>query len=106
MARRKRTPKPILRRITITLGGRHVKTVRDRISLRQADRELPVTPSPLHGPGAAYTFKRRIKTVSIEFEYSVVGNVIDDLVHVEQHELNPADTIYNVRHGGERGTVL
>jgi len=104
--RRKRTPRPIMRRITVTCGG-ETKTFKRRITLRQANVECPVTDSPFCTKGDTFKFSRRVLMVRLEFEYEAVEHLVPEhLVMSSRVDLNPAGTIANVRAGGERGAVL
>ncbi|HEV2293796.1 MAG TPA: hypothetical protein VGR35_08060 [Tepidisphaeraceae bacterium] len=94
--KRKKAKKPILRKITITIGGKHVRTVRQRITLRQAIRECG--DDRWHSKGEEYHFTavaRRL--VRVRFSYLAAEELIDDLNHCV--DMNTGDAVMIIRKG-------
>jgi hypothetical protein len=85
MARRKKTPKLIQRRIEITIGGRHAKTIRDRITVKQANAECPGPGgfSFFTGRGCKAHFNRRVLNVKLRFEYEQLQSEDFHVVHID-----------------------
>src|SRR3954466_15479470 len=97
--RRRRTPRPIMRRVTVTCGGEQ-KTFKKRITLRQANREVPVDYSPFCTKGDKFKFSRNVLILRLRIvaEYEAVEHLVPEhLVMSSKIDLDPAGTIANVR---------
>lgn len=75
MARRRKPAKNVRRRILFKVGGRTVKTVRDRITEGAAARELG---RELLGVDVEVWLKRRLgRSVRVEIGYTLLGSAFD-----------------------------
>jgi hypothetical protein len=96
MSKRKRTnPRPILRRITIKLHGRTVKVHRQRITCRQATREIGH--ECLYTIGDAHTQRRQHGIVTCEITWTATESLL-----CSQAKLFPIDTpsAFKILRGG------
>lgn len=96
MARRRKQPRPIVRRLVISIGGRAVKRTRDRLTLRQAVRE--VGEDRWFTRGDVVRFTRRAGIVSIAFEYLAVDQLLSGRAEVV--DVDPSTSILVARQGG------
>lgn len=92
--RRRKTPKPINRRVTFKLSGRRV-TVNDRITLRQATRECGE--QRWFTSGDVHAFTRRCGPVVVRFEYRAVQSLIDPVQSITR--VGTCDAVAVVRAG-------
>lgn len=95
MARRKSPRKVIRRVITFKVNGRIVKTTRQKITLRQAIRE--VGEDRWLTKGDSHTFTRRVGIVLVAFSYTAVSDLIEDMSHTLN--IDPSSSVLVARGG-------
>ncbi len=95
MSKRTKPRRIIRRRITVTINGRVVKTTRDRITIRQATRE--VGEDVWYTKGDIKRFTRRAGCVSISFEYAAIDDLLGNQAML--YELDTTDAAAIVRAG-------
>ncbi len=95
MFRRTKPRRIIRRRISVKINGRVVKTTRDRITIRQATRE--VGEDVWYTKGDVKRFTRRAGCVSISFEYTAADDLLGNQAML--YELDTPAAVAIVRAG-------